>query len=53
MNDGHSTQGSNRDRRIAFVQSCWHKDLVDQSRAAFIAESGQLGIAEHRSTSSR
>jgi 6,7-dimethyl-8-ribityllumazine synthase len=46
MNDGHSTQGSNHDRRIAFVQSCWHKDLVDQIRTTFIAESGQLGIAE-------
>jgi 6,7-dimethyl-8-ribityllumazine synthase len=33
-------------RRVAFVQSSWHKDLVDQSRAAFVAEAGQLGIAE-------
>jgi 6,7-dimethyl-8-ribityllumazine synthase len=33
-------------RRIAFVQSCWHKDLVDQSRTAFIAEIAQLGIAK-------
>jgi 6,7-dimethyl-8-ribityllumazine synthase len=46
MNDGHSTRGSNRDRRIAFVQSCWHKDLVDQSRTTFIAEIGQLGVPE-------
>ncbi len=33
-------------RRIAFVQSSWHKDLVDQSRSAFVAEAGQLGIPE-------
>jgi 6,7-dimethyl-8-ribityllumazine synthase len=46
MNDGHSIQGSNQGRRIAFVQSCWHKDLVDQSRTTFIAEIGQLGISE-------
>jgi 6,7-dimethyl-8-ribityllumazine synthase len=46
MNDGHSNQRSDHDRRIAFVQSCWHKDLVDQSRTTFIAEIGQLGIAE-------
>lgn len=46
MNDEHSNQGPDHDRRIAFVQSCWHKDLVDQSRTTFIAESGQLGIAE-------
>ena len=24
-------------RRIAFVQSCWHKDIVDQCRTAFVA----------------
>ena len=41
-------QGANRDRRFAFVQSSWHKDLVDQSRASFIAELGQLGVAESR-----
>jgi 6,7-dimethyl-8-ribityllumazine synthase len=46
MNDGHSNQGSNLGRRIAFVQSCWHKDLVDQSRTTFIAEIEQLGISE-------
>ncbi len=48
MNDGYSNQGSDRDRRIAFIQSCWHKDLVDQTRTTFIAELGQLGIAESR-----
>lgn len=44
MSDRHSIQESDQDRRIAFVQSCWHKDLVDQSRTTFIAEIGQLGI---------
>ena len=38
--------GGDRERRIAFVQSSWHKDLVDQSRATFVAEIGHLGIAE-------
>jgi 6,7-dimethyl-8-ribityllumazine synthase len=37
---------ASRERRIAFVQSCWHKDLVDQCRATFVAELEQLGIAE-------
>ena len=32
--------------RIAFVQSSWHKDLVDECRSAFVAEIGQLGVAE-------
>ena len=36
------------DRRVAFVQSSWHKDLVDQIHSAFVAEIGQLGIAESR-----
>ena len=45
MDGGHSDPGTRRGRRIAFVQSCWHKDLVDQSRSAFTAELEQLGIA--------
>jgi 6,7-dimethyl-8-ribityllumazine synthase len=39
---------SERERRIAFVQSSWHKDLVDQTRSAFIKEAEQLGIPESR-----
>jgi 6,7-dimethyl-8-ribityllumazine synthase len=48
MNDEHVNLGSDHDRQIAFVQSCWHKDLVDQTRTTFIAELEQLGIAESR-----
>ncbi len=32
--------------RIAFVQSCWHKDIVDQCRSAFVAELARLGVPE-------
>lgn len=32
--------------RIAFVQACWHKDIVDQCRLAFVAELERRGIAE-------
>lgn len=32
--------------RIAFVQSCWHKDIVDQCRTAFVSELRRLGTAE-------
>lgn len=28
--------------RIAFVQSCWHKDIVDHGRSAFVSELGRL-----------
>ena len=31
-------------RRVAFVQSCWHKDIVDECRAAFLSEISQLGV---------
>ena len=32
--------------RIAFVQACWHKDIVDQCRAGFVAELRRLVIPE-------
>jgi 6,7-dimethyl-8-ribityllumazine synthase len=31
--------------RIAFVQSCWHRDIVDQSRAAFLKRIRAEGVA--------
>lgn len=33
-------------RRIAFVQSCWHKDIVDQCKTAFVAALAKAGIAD-------
>ena len=32
--------------RIAFVQSCWHKGIVDQCRLAFVTELARLGTAD-------
>ncbi len=32
-------------RRIAFVQSLWHRDIVDQSRDSFLAEITKRGFA--------
>ena len=29
--------------RVAFIQSCWHRDIVDQCRTAFVAELAALG----------
>ena len=31
--------------RIAFVQSCWHRDIVDQSRLSFLRNIEQQGFA--------
>ena len=33
-------------RRIAFVQACWHKDIVDRCRVSFIAEIAEYGYGE-------
>src|SRR5579863_7427886 len=29
--------------RVAFVQACWHKDIVDRCRESFAAEMTRLG----------
>ena len=35
-------------RRVAFVQACWHKEIVDTGRDAFVKE-----IAEHQVSKDR
>lgn len=30
--------------RFAFVQSCWHRDIVDQGRDAFLTEMARQGV---------
>src|ERR1700722_20310394 len=30
--------------RIAFVQACWHRDIVDQARLSFLRNLGQYGL---------
>lgn len=39
------TASQNVSRRIAFVQSCWHKEIVDQCRIAFVEELAKAGIS--------
>lgn len=34
--------------RIAFVQACWHRDIVDAGREAFVARMGELGVPADR-----
>jgi 6,7-dimethyl-8-ribityllumazine synthase len=34
--------------RIAFVQSCWHKDIVDRCREGFVRELPRLGLPKDR-----
>lgn len=33
-------------QRIAFIQACWHRDIVDRCRQSFLAELGRRGFPE-------
>lgn len=39
-------KGRHPHERIAFIQACWHKEIVDQSRQGFVAELAGLGYSE-------
>src|SRR5690348_7357949 len=41
--DAGDSAGQERRPRIAFVQACWHKDLVDQIKKGFANEIAELG----------
>jgi 6,7-dimethyl-8-ribityllumazine synthase len=34
--------------RVAFIQACWHREIVDQCRLSFVDAIGGLGVAEER-----
>ncbi|MBS0219723.1 MAG: 6,7-dimethyl-8-ribityllumazine synthase [Proteobacteria bacterium] len=34
--------------QFAFVQSCWHREIVDQGRDAFLAEMARCGVPRDR-----
>lgn len=36
------------EQRFAFVQSCWHREIVDQGREAFLGEMGRRGVEAGR-----
>jgi 6,7-dimethyl-8-ribityllumazine synthase len=42
-----SPSNRNSEKRIAFVQSCWHRDIVDQARIAFLKKIHKVGLAAH------
>src|ERR1700730_3209918 len=42
----HAPTADRNARRIAFVQACWHKDIVDRCRVSFTAEIAKLGYGE-------
>lgn len=36
------TSTTNSPKRIAFIQACWHRDIVNQARDAFVAKVAEL-----------
>src|ERR1700720_725593 len=42
----HAPADDRNARRIAFVQACWHKDIVDRCRVSFTAEIAKHGYGE-------
>jgi 6,7-dimethyl-8-ribityllumazine synthase len=38
------TNGNEKQGRIAFVQSLWHREIVDQCRDSFLAEVAERGV---------
>lgn len=45
MNQPLSSSSRTDAPRIAFIQACWHRDIVDQCKTAFLAEIAQAGAA--------
>jgi 6,7-dimethyl-8-ribityllumazine synthase len=41
-----SKSKSHTHERVAFIQACWHKDIVDQARKGFVAEMANHGYTE-------
>ena len=41
-----ATAENRNTRRIAFVQACWHKEIVDRCRVSFTAEIAKHGFGE-------
>lgn len=49
MTASHSaSQSLGGPKRVGFVQSLWHRELVDECRTAFLAEAEQLGLERER-----
>lgn len=34
--------------RVAFIQACWHREIVDQCRISFVENIVKLGVSEDR-----
>jgi 6,7-dimethyl-8-ribityllumazine synthase len=43
MTASENERNTNGERRIAFIQACWHREIVDQARDSFLASIEGLG----------
>ena len=43
-----TANGAYRAARIAFVQSLWHREIVDEAHAGFLDAMGEKGFAAHQ-----
>jgi 6,7-dimethyl-8-ribityllumazine synthase len=47
-NTANNIAGQKMGRRVAFIQACWHRDIVDQARDSFAVEIKKHCIDEDR-----
>ncbi len=45
QSEKNSTKSSSR---FAFLQSCWHREIVDQGRDSFLAEMARCGVLQEQ-----
>lgn len=43
--DSSNSPVTQQPERIAFIQSCWHKDIVDQAKSGFLEKIHELGMS--------
>ncbi len=43
-----TTKAAHSGDRIAFLQACWHREIVDQCRLSFVETIDTLGVSEDR-----
>jgi 6,7-dimethyl-8-ribityllumazine synthase len=48
IQNSSNTSSNDNGPRVAFVQSCWHRDIVDRCRDSFLAEMAERGYGADR-----
>lgn len=48
FDNSRNSQTAGGATRVAFIQACWHKEIVDQCRLSFVDTIDTLGVSEDR-----